>query len=372
MTPYREVAKQALMSWNGLSETEAQKFVETASFEEVEGQCWAKDSITAAANSLASYIGLDTYGKNALMYCILGGPNGKSTTLNEEDELVLDTLRHDLLKAINRRNKSNDKQIYAQFILPVYCNILSDVHDAWLSSNTGKFNKTGREDKRFQHLPLELIGWEEAKKDLLFINPIMGSLKAKAQEEMIEMAYEDRVTHFFEVNGLKTREDIIGYIVSKNKGALLEEHYPVSLEVAGEMANQVIERMPENLKKRLNLYTEAELAQQEAELAQQEEAKLDLAMNKAREAGKLNSDFASEIKEKDNAKENNNKNNLFNFGDNDWLVTTKKWEFILSFFYSKMPFILLTPAPQLSSFKSLKCPSSPVCLTCGPPHISTS
>lgn len=51
------------------------------------------------------------------------------------------------------------------------------------------------------------------------------------------------------------------------------------------------------------------------------------------------------------------------------------WEKVLSAqifvnLYSKIALILRTPAEEDCSLTILKCPSSPVCLACGPPHIS--
>ena len=48
LTVYKQIAKDALMSWNGLSEEEATKVVQESSNEELESQVYAQGSIDAA------------------------------------------------------------------------------------------------------------------------------------------------------------------------------------------------------------------------------------------------------------------------------------------------------------------------------------
>lgn len=53
-------------------------------------------------------------------------------------------------------------------------------------------------------MPIELIGWKEAKSDLLFLKPILEAmdLSAYISEEDLEKAYNQRVQTFLEEKGI--------------------------------------------------------------------------------------------------------------------------------------------------------------------------
>lgn len=55
LTVYKQIAKDALMSWNGLSEEEATKKVQESSNEELESQVYAQGSIDAAIKGFQKY-----------------------------------------------------------------------------------------------------------------------------------------------------------------------------------------------------------------------------------------------------------------------------------------------------------------------------
>lgn len=57
-TPYQNVAKSALINWNGLTEEEATKKIQTESVEELEKQVYATDSIKYAILGIAKQINL--------------------------------------------------------------------------------------------------------------------------------------------------------------------------------------------------------------------------------------------------------------------------------------------------------------------------
>ena len=50
---YRQVAKTALMNWNGINDEEAEKIVMIQSFDELENQVWASGSLSYAVEALA-------------------------------------------------------------------------------------------------------------------------------------------------------------------------------------------------------------------------------------------------------------------------------------------------------------------------------
>ena len=52
--------------------------------------------------------------------------------------------------------------------------------------------KKESQNKEYQYLPIELIGWNEAKLDLLFLNPILEKMKIVNQEAELEIAYNKK------------------------------------------------------------------------------------------------------------------------------------------------------------------------------------
>ena len=50
--PYRKVAKEAIMSWNGASEEEATAAIESQSYDELENQCWATGSMESGLKGI--------------------------------------------------------------------------------------------------------------------------------------------------------------------------------------------------------------------------------------------------------------------------------------------------------------------------------
>ncbi len=233
LTPYRVVAKNALMSWNGLSDEEAQKIVETQSFDELEGQVWAKGSMLYAVSAIAQNLGLETVQTDLENIVLNGGGKQHSLTLSESGQQTLSEIG-ELLKA----NKNFS-----------VVDVLSKVHDGWVKDNAKKFNKEGREGKKYQHLPIELIGWKEAKADLLFVEPILNSMGISIDEKQLEQEYNSRVETYFNKNGLVDEKGIDKAALTSFilKGAkyppLTEQNTAKSKDEAQLMTTQVCEKL---------------------------------------------------------------------------------------------------------------------------------
>ena len=214
--PYYEVAKQALMkwgneeaNWRGLSE-EADRIISTRSFDEVEAQVHARSSMDYAVEGIArAYRSRD------------------NVILSEEDKKGLSHYIYGGKKCgIVEYWKENTKQskkvgLYDTFIASKFDDIIMDtlfaVHDGWVKDNARKFNSR---EKKHQHMPSDLIGWEEAKADLIFIRPIFEKAGIEVDEKRLEKVYNRRVRKFFLEHDIKTEKDLAMLIV---KG---EEFYP--------------------------------------------------------------------------------------------------------------------------------------------------
>lgn len=233
LTPYRIVAKNALMSWNGLSEDEATKIVTTATFEELEGQVWAKGSMAYAVEALAVINSLDEKQESKVLKAVLGGDDPFMT---ESDE-----------KIFHEYSLADKKEDVNTSIL----GLLTRVHYGWVKDNAKKFNKEGRENKKYQHLPLAMIGWKEAKADLLFVAPILNALGSEVNESSLEDAYNDLVKNYFtshlicDAEGEINKEVLARLILEGSDfyAALTPANTAKDKEEAMLMANQVEEKV---------------------------------------------------------------------------------------------------------------------------------
>ena len=219
LTVYKQIARDALMSWNGLSEEEATKKVQEGSNEELEQQVYAEGSIDYAIKGFQKYS--QEYLKNKHGY---GEPitdhdvelfkevvmTGKYRYGSVQD--FYDIMRNKMGIDLDRSNVEN-----------MVLSVLSTIHDGWVKDNQKKFFAR---DKKYQHMPIELIGWKEAKSDLLFLKPMLEEMHIMefypylSTEEDLESAYNKRVQAFLEENGIT---DVSKLSEQISKGA---EFYP--------------------------------------------------------------------------------------------------------------------------------------------------
>ena len=218
--PYYMAAKEALMNWNGLSEEEAVKKINTESFDEIEAQVYAQSSMEAAMEGIAKYIGIP---KNRFEEKLL---------FDDLADLIYEgrfntPLRNSIKNVVRRNSEANGKgkDDYNDLIMST----LFEVHDAWVRNNSKKFNSR---DKKYQHMPSELIGWKEVKADLLFVKPIFEAMGIEVNEEELEKVYNARVKEFFLKNNIRNKEDL-AKLISKGK-----EFYP-PLEGYGETLKSI-------------------------------------------------------------------------------------------------------------------------------------
>jgi len=221
LTVYKQIARDALMNWNGLSEEEATKNVLESSNEELEQQVYAEGSIDYALKGLQKYSQgyyANRYGFGApindhdlseLKDLIMnGGKNLESTGISVPD--FYDVIKHEL--GFYGEQTIDDE---ADMIISV----LSTIHDGWVQDNQKKFFAR---DKKYQHMPIELIGWKEAKSDLLFLSPILSDMGMDwaLDDEILESAYDRRVIEFFKEKGIADISELQEHI---SEGA---EFYP--------------------------------------------------------------------------------------------------------------------------------------------------
>lgn len=211
LSPYKVIARDALMSWNGMSEEEATKVVRESSNEQLESQVYAEGSIDYALKGMQQFAQSNYLKLSGEELDIQFISDGNLKTLKQAvmdgpvNDYIFGLVKKKLqLQEIN--HKGELKNVTYEFIL----DILSSVHDGWVKDNQKKFFAR---DKKYQHMPIELIGWDEAKSDLLFVGPILSTMGIKYNMEELESAYDDRVKDFFKSRGIMEIDDLQGKIV---------------------------------------------------------------------------------------------------------------------------------------------------------------
>jgi len=77
--------------------------------------------------------------------------------------------------------------------------VLRKVHDRWIKHNEYRKDEKIAAGKGYQYNPLEEIGWEETKKDLIFVKPFLVLFNNKSLEEQlpdIKNAYDSAVAKY--------------------------------------------------------------------------------------------------------------------------------------------------------------------------------
>ena len=243
MTTYQEIAKSALIKWWGLSEEVAQEKAETETFKMLEEQVGANNSIIASIQSITGQLELSNEESLALKNAIFKGP------ADAEIFSVVGT------KVISVENKE-------QFIL----DIASNVHDRWIydNSTTKIFDKKVNRKQLYQYSPLELIGYNEVKNDLVFIEPILSSVGIEVDYEKLEKKYHENVAEYFVNNNIDSKETL-NELVKTN--SMLGETYlamPVVLseKLTGkeqEVTEQIINNWKNNDQKSLRIFEVAKM-----------------------------------------------------------------------------------------------------------------
>lgn len=195
MIPYKKVAEKALYEWdykysmNNQEEAlkRAHEDAEKSSFEELESKVWAQGSMNYAIDGIANYLaqeGIELTPDEVLEYrkAIFEGPENAEIFTNVKDKLA----------HIKNPNK-------------LIISTLSNIHDGWVKDNQKKFFAR---DKKYQHMPIELIGWNEVKSDLLFLSPILEASNLKVNEDYLEKTYNESVIDFFNKRNIKTNSDL--------------------------------------------------------------------------------------------------------------------------------------------------------------------
>lgn len=94
--------------------------------------------------------------------------------------------------------------------------MLEAVHNRWIISNPKKFFQKKCLDEQFRFMPIQLIGYEEAKKDFVIVRPILKAIGLwPRSERYIRRAFRQEEYRFlketYQIFSLEKLEDFIKY-----------------------------------------------------------------------------------------------------------------------------------------------------------------
>lgn len=197
-TPYQNVAKAALINWNGLSEEEANVKIQTESVQELEGQVYAMGLMKYTVIGISKQIGLSEEETAKFTKAVINGP--------ENDEIF---------RIVREKMQGfSEEQILG---------VLSTIHDGWVIDNSSEktFNKKVDRQQLRQYAPLDLIGWNEVKSDLLFLSPILDSVGVQINEATLAQSYHTRVANYMAKMKINSQDDLTELVQQGKK------YYPV-------------------------------------------------------------------------------------------------------------------------------------------------
>ena len=182
---------------------DAKEFAQNTTFEQLDSQTSARISVEAGVDSIGKRVSLSKEEIKDFNYASINGPADSPIFKIVEDKIPKENLY--------------------MFMI----DILSDVHDVWVKTNSKKFNATTIKDgveipraKEYQHLPLQLIGFDEVKYDLIYVEPIANACGIEIDKKKLKEAYDKSVEDFFIKYNAKKISDFHDEIM---KG---EEFYP--------------------------------------------------------------------------------------------------------------------------------------------------
>lgn len=217
-TPYQVVAKAALINWNGLSEEEATIKIQNESVQELEKQVYAIGTIKYAVIGIAKEVDLSE--KEAIKFFdgVINGP---------EDAKIFQIVTSKVQGMTDGQKLS----------------ILSTIHDGWVVDNSSekKFNKKVAKQQLRQYAPLELIGWNEVKSDLLFLTPVLASVGVHIDEKKLSQVYHTKVANYMEIMQINNQNDITALIKQgRNYYPALSEKLDSRLSPMSEVVSEQI------------------------------------------------------------------------------------------------------------------------------------
>lgn len=177
---YLEIARSCLDNWyTDMPEREKEALLSRADFDELESYIGAKGSIEAAIKGF----------NNGCRAAMLPDYFFLSPDSFMQEVIIGDQNSQDWQKHFDKiKYSATFKDPY--YLAEASVLALDTIHNEWVKANTEKYFDQKRKNKRFMFMPLPLIGWTEARKDLLFLMPILNVVGFKLSEDDIRDTYD--------------------------------------------------------------------------------------------------------------------------------------------------------------------------------------
>jgi len=269
LTPYQQVALKALQQWNGMSYEEALTAVSECTTEEkideLDSKIGANYSVKSALFGIVDHL----YKNFVNLEYLVKTCQYDEVYLNEAQKYPMSFLLHgrklkktikeiqSLKTKILEKFGENAFSIYQKYLNDpnlekdiYFFNILSQgafyntdissfkenikdlelngnnlviatldrIHSDWIENAdiSGRFFQEGRENTRYQFMNSSLIGFEEIKKDLIFVQPVFETLGIECSEEGLQKAYTEYVKDFCAKHNIDSRASLIDSIEATN------------------------------------------------------------------------------------------------------------------------------------------------------------
>ncbi len=224
MTPYREVAKNALMEWFQKPEAEAAIRANMGTVEGIDKKIDALGSVTAAVEGVSRELSLTEEEQKEFLDAVVNGP---------EDSPIF--------------SKVSEKA--GDFTPEQELSVLAFIHDKWVVSKSDEttFNEKVEKNKLRQYAPSELIGFNEVKSYLIFLEPVLKSVGVKIDKKDLIDTYHKSVTDYLETMGINNKDDLQETLSS---GRL---YYPI---LTAELDSRLSEHIPEMTDQMINNWKE--------------------------------------------------------------------------------------------------------------------
>ena len=214
LTILQKIGISTFMKWNNLTESEAIKKVKESSVEEIDERIGSlvkaiiegfkiSSNKFLQSNLITSFI-FTEYEEKVLYEIIKTG-----NYCFEDKEEFYSRIKH----SMGLFDKEASKEKYIIDVSDMIITVLTSIHDRWVIDNQEKFYQR---DKKYQHMPIELIGWEEAEIDYIFLKPVleeMNLLDSIKEQDIID-AYNRQVEKFIYMYDI-TDEEKLKELISK-------------------------------------------------------------------------------------------------------------------------------------------------------------
>lgn len=223
LTPYREIAKSVLTTNNykqldgtlrPYTEEEAYNIITTETYNDIEKKINATNSVKYGVEGISRCLGLNKNQTQSFMSAVYG-----------KDNIYLTSDQTRILSEVKAKINPNVQK----FALALYS--VQRIHDHWVMEHAEQFIDPKDVNGKYQHLPLQMIGWKEAQYDLIFLTPVLDSIGLDVNIYGLHLYFDKKVKEFYERNGFVTPD---GRIITEKVASAIakgKEFYPPLTEI---------------------------------------------------------------------------------------------------------------------------------------------